>query len=74
MLFKSGDKMNGYHKRLVENKHRLCDQEAVNICNKAINDYAAGYDVADREGNGESRSYFGWRIKQVCQLLDEILH
>ena len=65
--------MNGYHKRLAEDKHRLCDQEAVNICNKAINDYADGYDIADREGDGESRSYFEWRIKQVCQLLDEML-
>ena len=66
--------MNGYHKRLAEDKHRLCDQEAVNICNKAINDYAAGYDAAGREGDDESRSYFEWRIKQVCQLVDEILY
>ena len=74
MLFKLGDKMNGYHKRLVEDKHRLCDQEAIDICNKAIRDYAAGYNEADREGDGESRSYFKWRINQVCQLLDEILY
>ena len=66
--------MNGYHEKLENNKCRLSDQEAVNICNKAINDYANGYDVADREGDGDSRSYFEWRIKQVCQLLNEILH
>ena len=66
--------MNGYHKRLAEDKHRLCDQEAINICNKAINDYAAGYDAADRESNNEKRKYFEWRIKQVCQLIDEILY
>ena len=66
--------MNSYHEKLEDNKDRLCDQEAVNICNKAIRDYATGYDVADREGDGESRSYFKWRIKQVCQLLNEILY
>ena len=66
--------MNGYHEKLENNKCRLCDQEAIDICNKAINDYANGYDVADREDDGESRSYFEWRIKQVCQLLDEILY
>ena len=66
--------MNGYHKRLVKDKHRISDQEAIDICNKAINDYAAGYDLADREGDGDSRSYFEWRIKQVCQLTNNIIY
>ena len=66
--------MNGYHEKLENNKLKLSDQEAVNICNKAINDYAAGYDVADREGDDESRSYFEWRIKQVCQLTNNIIY
>ena len=66
--------MNEYHKKLEINKNRIGNQQAVNICNKAINDYAAGYDVADREGDGDTRSYFEWRIKQVCQLLNEILY
>ena len=66
--------MNSYHEKLKNNKDRLCDQEAVELCNLAIRDYAEGYDEADREGDGDSRSYFKWRIKQVCQLLDEILH
>ena len=66
--------MNEYHKKLESNKNRIGNQQAVNICNKAIRDYATGYDVADREGDGDSRSYFKWRIKQVCKLLNEILH
>ena len=66
--------MNGYHEKLEDNKLRLSDQEVVKLCNLAISDYAAGYDVADREGDGDTRSYFEWRIKQVCQLVDEILY
>ena len=66
--------MNGYHKRLAEDKHRISDQEAIDICNKAINDYAAGYDAADRESNNEKRKYFGWRIEQVCSLTNDIIY
>ena len=66
--------MNEYHKKLESNKNRIGNQEAVNICNKAIRDYAVGYDKADKKGDGESRSYFKWRIQQVCQLLNSIIY
>ena len=66
--------MNEYHKKLESNKNRIGNQQAVRLCNKAINDYSIGYDIADRDGDNESRSYFEWRIKQVCQLVDEILY